>query len=57
MHVASAGFIRWERNVLGYGYPSFLPVSFELLHGDGVESAVALPVVPAASLTPSRVKM
>ncbi len=59
VHVASAGFIRWERNVMAYGYSSFLPVRFEVLHGGPNEadaSAVALPVVPAAALTPSQLK-
>lgn len=61
VHVASAGFIRWERNVMGYGYPSFLPVQFEVLHGASAAAAAAssvvhLPVLPASALKPSLVK-
>jgi hypothetical protein len=60
--VASAGFIRWERNVMAYGYPSFIPVRFEVLHaeayggGQGGGSTVSLPVLPASALTPSQLK-
>ena len=62
IHVASAGFIRWERNVMAYGYPSFIPVRFELLHGggggeggrEGGGSVVHLPMIPVESLVPSR---
>jgi len=67
VHVASAGFIRWERNVMAYGYPSFIPVRFEVLHGGGGGgggggkggreeggSVVHLPMVPVESLVPSR---
>lgn len=32
LHVASAGFIRWERNIMGYGYESLLPVRLEVQH-------------------------
>ena len=49
LHVASAGFIRWERNIMGYGYPSLIPVAFEVMHGpgnDGAEaSSLRLPVL------------
>ena len=62
IHVASAGFIRWERNVMAYGYPSFIPVRFEVLHGggggeggrEGGGSVVHLPMVAVESLVPSR---
>ncbi len=57
VHVASAGFIRWERNVMAYGYPSFIPVRFEVVHGKvggtTAASALHLPLVPASSLVPS----
>lgn len=59
VHVASAGFIRWERNTMAYGYPSFIPVRFEVLHGGmvgGTQTQLALPVVPAGELTPSQIK-
>jgi predicted acyl esterase len=69
VHVASAGFIRWERNVNAYGYPSFIPVRFEVVHGvqththtdtqTGGEmegSAVYLPLVAEKDLVRSCVK-
>lgn len=48
VHVASAGFIRWERNIMGYGYESLVPVAFEVLHGGVVSPASA----SAAGTTP-----
>jgi predicted acyl esterase len=45
LHVASAGFIRWERNLMAYGYESLIPITLEVEHagvatvgGDGSAS-------------------
>jgi predicted acyl esterase len=55
LHVASAGFCRWERNLCGYGYESLIPVRFEVLHGGlypAEASHVELPVVRLEDLKP-----
>lgn len=41
---------------MAYGYPSFIPVKFEVAHGETLPSAVTIPVVPAEALTPSAMK-
>jgi predicted acyl esterase len=33
LHVASAGFPRWERNLHAYGYESLIPVAFQVSQG------------------------